>query len=416
MFIHHTFVALALAFGISFCTSIKVLPIGEHSGEPSKAFKALRDVIIHPRSDQYSGELPPRLHFPAKRLMPHAPILEDSAAAVKRTLLGIRQSCPAGYGYCYYSDGAGKCCNDGSCATSSQTCCLYGDRCNNDTKCCGKGCAPKDTDCCATGHYCDLGYFCCGDGVCAPEGGECCQGGSVCPKGTICVLYNYKLTCCKDISCSEFTTNSGGDRGSGNAGGKAAPPAVSASSISIPDVSISSFSPADYSSLPSATILSLPSVPTYGAGAAVTSLSIATLTAQSTPNAILLTFTSTLTIYYYTIFITTTTFIRTESTFVTSSYTSFEQEVTALATDELDATLIFGTLALSVLDAPTQMISGSGVADFSYTRFGSSETGAGVAGEGGAMSAGERGLRRWEWGIWVWGLVAMGIGAGIVVL
>ncbi|KAI4237418.1 MAG: hypothetical protein L6R40_005910 [Gallowayella cf. fulva] len=169
----------------------------------------------------------------------------------------------------------------------------------------------------------------------------------------------------------EFATRSGGSGGSGNSGGEAAPRPVSPSSSSVPDVSISSFNPADYSSLPSVTthsLPSLPSVPTNGGAAAVTSFSLPTLTAQSTPGAVLQTFTSTITIRYYTIFITTTTYVFTETVFITSKLTSLEKEVTALATDSLDAALIFDTLALSAIDAPTQRISGIGVSDFSQTR------------------------------------------------
>ncbi|CAL8576352.1 hypothetical protein XPA_002238 [Xanthoria parietina] len=79
---------------------INVLPVGGHTGEPSDAFKELRNVIVHPRGN-YQAKLPARLHIPAKPLMPHAPTPDNPAVAVKRTLLGIRQSCPAGYGYCY---------------------------------------------------------------------------------------------------------------------------------------------------------------------------------------------------------------------------------------------------------------------------------------------------------------------------
>ncbi len=100
MFIHHISFTLAIALcSISSCSSIKLLPVGHHKGEPSSALKALRHVIVHPRRS-YDGELPTRLHIPAKPLMPFAPTSDNSAAAVKRTLLGIRQSCPAGYGYC----------------------------------------------------------------------------------------------------------------------------------------------------------------------------------------------------------------------------------------------------------------------------------------------------------------------------
>ncbi|KAI4285164.1 MAG: hypothetical protein L6R38_000842 [Xanthoria sp. 2 TBL-2021] len=162
-----------------------------------------------------------------------------------------------------------------------------------------------------------------------------------------------------------------------------------------------------------------------GGATAVTSFTFATITAQSTVGAVLQTFTTTVTIYYYTLFITTTTFIRTESSFITSSITSTEKEVTAVATDSADADDVFRSLRRSILNEPTLTVSASGVADFSQTRklTGTSTarsqfTGtAGVASYGGPTSAaGERVVRTWEWEMWIWGIVGIGVGAGMLLL
>ncbi|KAI4208601.1 MAG: hypothetical protein LQ349_009699, partial [Xanthoria aureola] len=144
----------------------------------------------------------------------------------------------------------------------------------------------------------------------------------------------------------ELDTQSRGSSGSGNNEGKEAPPPVETSSISIPDVPTSSFNPADYTSLPNVG-------GTGDATTAITSFTFATITAQSTTGAILRTFTTTVTIYYYTIFITTTTFIRTESSFITSFFTFTEKEVTAVATDSADAEDVFRSLRQDLLDEPT---------------------------------------------------------------
>lgn len=98
--VHYTLAAFAAVLGFSFASATRILPRGDYADAPSQAFRELRDVIIHPRN-QYFGDLPPRLHIPAKPLLPHPPSPQDEAATVKRMLLGKRQSCSAGYGYCY---------------------------------------------------------------------------------------------------------------------------------------------------------------------------------------------------------------------------------------------------------------------------------------------------------------------------
>ncbi|KAL8643939.1 MAG: hypothetical protein Q9210_007493 [Variospora velana] len=100
MMLRTTLVAFALLLIPSFSSATRFLPRGQYADTPSKAFQELRDVMVHPRN-RYPVELPPRLYFPAKKPMPRASNPQDSAAAVKRTLLGKRQTCSAGYGYCY---------------------------------------------------------------------------------------------------------------------------------------------------------------------------------------------------------------------------------------------------------------------------------------------------------------------------
>ncbi|KAL8823691.1 MAG: hypothetical protein Q9170_008331, partial [Blastenia crenularia] len=209
-----------------------------------------------------------------------------------------------------------------------------------------------------------------------PEGGECCAdaAGSVCPSGKLCVIYDGQQTCCKDLSCKEETsTGTGGSTGGngsggggGGGGGAPAPVPVPAPSYSIPDVTVPSFNPSDYGPLPTPTFPSLPAIPSYAA-VSITSVTLPTFTAESSPGAVLKTYSTTLTIYYYTVFVVTTTFIRTESAFVTSSYTSTTTEVTALATDSLDAALIFDTLVLSIDDMPTATVTAPNARDFSQT-------------------------------------------------
>ncbi|KAL8680520.1 MAG: hypothetical protein Q9224_006934, partial [Gallowayella concinna] len=161
------------------------------------------------------------------------------------------------------------------------------------------------------------------------------------------------------LSCSELTNKRRRQNSdSGNSGGRVAPEPPIASSYSIPEISIPSFNPADYPSLPPAAVPSLPPVPTYGGAAPpVTSLSYPTITAPSTPGGTgLRTFTSSITVTYYTIFITTTTFVRTETVFLTTSLTSSKKEITALATDSLDANFIFNTIALSMIGEQWQTV------------------------------------------------------------
>ncbi|KAL8772985.1 MAG: hypothetical protein Q9209_002005 [Squamulea sp. 1 TL-2023] len=216
----------------------------------------------------------------------------------------------------------------------------------------------------------------------------------------------------------ELNNQGSGSSGSGNTGGEKAPESESSSesSTSAPDTL------SDYTSLSFATISSLQSIPTYGGGGAgsapaITSFTFATITASSTVGAELRTFTTTVTIYYYTLFITVTTYIRTETSFVTSAYTSTRERVTALATDVIEADNIFESLERSILLAPTLTVTGSGVADFSQTReLETTSTARSVRSQitGSAGAAGNGGLSKW--GLWLWGLVGVGVLVGMVLL
>ncbi|KAL9599364.1 MAG: hypothetical protein Q9219_003897 [cf. Caloplaca sp. 3 TL-2023] len=189
-------------------------------------------------------------------------------------------------------------------------------------------------------------------------------------------------------------------------------------------ITIPSFDPSTFSPLPTPTLPSIPIVPTAAAGASsitITSFSLPPITAESTPGAIMKTYSTTLTIYYYTVFVTTTTFIRTPDTFVRSAFTSRTTEVTALATDSLDAALIFDTLALNMIDLPTPTVTASDAVDFSKThsvagtttaaagRGSQATAAAGVEGVGAVSGADAWRTARWRRKGWFgWGLfVAM---------
>lgn len=138
------------------------------------------------------------------------------------------------------------------------------------------------------------------------------------------------------------------------------------------------------------------------------------------------TFSSTLTIYYYTVYVLTTTFVRTETAFVTSSYTYTTAKVTALATDDLDADLVFATLALGIYDMPTPTLTASNARDFSRTygdavaeatsRTRSQVTGVGGVGAVSAAAGGKKVMRCECGGVLLWGVVGLGAGLGMVSL
>ena len=75
----------------------RVLPRAPHH-EQRPAFVELHNVMVKARKQP---TIYPRLHMPAKPLQKRAQQQEAAAAAVKRVLLASRQTCNAGYGYCY---------------------------------------------------------------------------------------------------------------------------------------------------------------------------------------------------------------------------------------------------------------------------------------------------------------------------
>lgn len=79
------------------CAPTKVLPRGRYGEVLSPAALELRG-IMEPQSSTFKGELPPRQFV---SVTPRTARSDSAAAAVKRTLLGPRQSCNVGYGYCY---------------------------------------------------------------------------------------------------------------------------------------------------------------------------------------------------------------------------------------------------------------------------------------------------------------------------
>ena len=78
-----------------------VVPHAAHSARQSPAYVELHNAILNARTDIRPQGIHNRLEIPAHPLHERIDTPESAAAAVKRTLLGIRQSCTAGYGHCY---------------------------------------------------------------------------------------------------------------------------------------------------------------------------------------------------------------------------------------------------------------------------------------------------------------------------
>ncbi|KAL7921432.1 carbohydrate-binding module family 18 protein [Trichoderma austrokoningii] len=97
-------------------------------------------------------------------------------------LLGKRQTCAQGYGYC---PSAGGCC------ISNSLCCSYG------------YCHTQGSACCPSGP-CDQGQTCCGVSHCMPTGDQCCEDESHCPAGNNCYLSSLSnaIVCCTDAKCT----------------------------------------------------------------------------------------------------------------------------------------------------------------------------------------------------------------------
>ncbi|KAK0609407.1 hypothetical protein B0T14DRAFT_608187 [Immersiella caudata] len=104
----------------------------------------------------------------------------NKSAQAVLDVLSKRQTCAPGYGYCS---------NFGGCCPASDRCCSYG------------YCMRPGRVCCPTGS-CPGGYNCCGSSNCAPVGSQCCSNGRYCDTGNICVLYQGRIVCCTDLTCT----------------------------------------------------------------------------------------------------------------------------------------------------------------------------------------------------------------------
>lgn len=80
-------------------SSTKLLPRGHHAGIELPAALEIYEVTVN-ISDRPDAVPLPRLRFPAIEAQAYLSAPKSSPAHVKRTLLGTRQTCNAGYGYC----------------------------------------------------------------------------------------------------------------------------------------------------------------------------------------------------------------------------------------------------------------------------------------------------------------------------
>ena len=236
--LRHLRVLLCLLPLLDYSSAMDVLPRGEYGELHRAAFAELHNVIINPRGGVRNlfirGAVPyPRSFHKANRPLKRS----TSPLEVRDILLGKRQTCEAGFSLCSCkcapvrgfpfvscnswpnsrrylasgrccpnSNGSGRCCDDGTCVTTSETCCKNGGACRKGEDCCENGCKPKQNTCCTGDWNCDPGFKCCGDDNCAEIGGECCENRMSCDKGASLrgiatyhkVLYSYKLP--SDIS------------------------------------------------------------------------------------------------------------------------------------------------------------------------------------------------------------------------
>ena len=88
-----SFVVLPLCWA----SAQRVLPRAPHH-EQRPAYVELHNVIVKARNNPF---LQPRMRIPAKPLQKRAQQQLAAAKEVKRVLLASRQTCDAGYGYCY---------------------------------------------------------------------------------------------------------------------------------------------------------------------------------------------------------------------------------------------------------------------------------------------------------------------------
>ena len=358
-----------LLFPLTLCLLVQaqnVLPRAPHNSVRSAALAELHNVILKGRADHEPAvHLRPRLHIDAKRIRPRAATSNSSPATVKRTFLGARQSCPAGSDYCSESgrccpnDGTGKCCDDGTCISGSQECCLDGGACDEGLQCCINGCAPQGAQCCSDGDYhCDPGYQCCGNGKCAPDDGECCADGSVCDSGLLCVIYDGEQACCEDLSCSDYSVG-GGTGGSDDDTSltdtytySRTYSSIDFHTYSLPSITLPSYTPLP--SLPSFTIptfspLSLPDAtftpPPVPAVAAISD--ILSLGAPPTSATGYSFYYTTWTWYYWYFYIASSTIVSTVS-FTTSTRVTTRVPFTCYATASTEADSTFSSVERAV--------------------------------------------------------------------
>ena len=247
----------------------------------------------------------------------------------------------------------------------------------------------------------------------------------MCPSGKHCVIFDGQQACCEDLSCSEYSGSGSGSSGNNNNDnyGGSGSAYKSYYPTYVPSITVPSFTPiSSFTAIPtySEPTLSVPSIPT---AAGITSFSLPTFRAADYSTGKLTYFSTVITWYYYYVFITTTIFIQTESTFVTSTEATATTTLTAQATDSLEAALVFDTLLLSVFDAQPTAVTASGVSDFSQTMSTPSPTrqGGGPVAATGApegvsgQASGAEKMQR-EWGLWVWAACGICVGWGMILL
>lgn len=349
-----SFFLLPLAL-CSLAPAPKVLPRAPQNGARPAALAKLHNVIMKARADHdYLLPLRPRMNIDAQHVRPRASTPESSAASVKRTLLGIRQTCSAGYGYCSDSgrccpdDGSGACCDDGTCTSGAQSCCTGGGACDEGLQCCTNGCAPEDAECCADGDYhCESGFQCCGGGICAPIDGECCADGSVCDSGLLCVIYDGQQTCCEDLSCAEYSSSSSGGSGSSDYSSLTYTyTSFDFSKYSLPSITVPSYTPISPPPVttPTFSLESLPDAgftpPPFVALSTVSDLlSVGAPPSSATDYSYYYT---TWTWYYWYYYIASSTVVRTVS-FTTSTHITTIVPLTYYATASAEADSIFSS-------------------------------------------------------------------------
>ena len=295
-------------------------------------------------------------------------------------------------GRCCPDNGDGGCCDDGTCVTSSETCCTTGGSCPTGQDCCLQGCKPQEDTCCTDDWHCPPGTFCCGDQNCAVEGGECCEGGTSCDSGLHCVILDGVQGCCVDYDCNSF---------SGGIGGAAAPsiPSITVPSFTFTPISITPISFTDISITP----LTFPSI------------TVPSITVPSSLAIDYIYYTTTITYYFYSYYITTIA----PSRIPTSSRTSTTQRVSVYASGTADATSQFQSLSSRLSDSFPSAVTQPG-----YTSSLSNPTtglttdtfGGSTAAAGGAVSAGVRlaGGLGGNWVLWVMGCV--GLASGVLMV